>query len=140
LNEGGSPFPDIRRFDFQQRREHKHPQSKAGALTFVADRFLSLALSCVMASSKEKSKCKYCRRSVARTFSVECAECANFALCGDCFSAGVEIGTHKNDHKYKVADCLEFPLFAKDWTVSEELALLEGKFSLPNSLLMEMVL
>lgn len=48
-------------------------------------------------------------------------------LCGDCFCAGVELGTHKNNHKYKVADCLEYPLFVKDWSVSEELAMLEGK-------------
>jgi hypothetical protein len=79
-------------------------------------------------SSKDKDKCRYCHRSYARTFAVECAECANFFLCGDCFSAGVELGAHKNNHKYKVADCLEFPLFVKDWTVSDELALLEGSF------------
>ncbi len=80
-------------------------------------------------SSKDKDKCRYCNRSYARSFAIECAECSNFFLCGDCFSAGVELGAHKNNHKYKVADCLEFPLFVKDWTVAEELALLEGNFT-----------
>jgi len=79
-----------------------------------------------MSSSKAAIRCKYCRKDVVRSFAVECAECENFILCTDCFSAGVELHPHKNTHKYKVSDCLEFPLLVKDWTVSEELALLEG--------------
>jgi len=57
---------------------------------------------------------------------VHCVECSDFHLCADCFSSGVELNDHKNTHKYKVADCLEIPLFTKDWTVSEELSMLDG--------------
>jgi hypothetical protein len=79
-----------------------------------------------MASNNSKVNCKYCLRDITRSFTVECAECENFFLCGDCFSSGVEIFSHKNNHKYKILDCLEIPLFVKDWTVNEELSLLEG--------------
>lgn len=79
-----------------------------------------------MTSVKLKNQCNYCKRSILRAFHIICAECPDCLLCGDCFSAGVEMGKHKNNHKYKVADCLEYPLFVKDWTVNEELALLEG--------------
>lgn len=78
-----------------------------------------------------REKCKYCSRSCVRSFAIICAECTDFMLCGDCFCAGVELGNHKNNHKYKVADCLEFPLFVKDWSVSDELALLEGRIANP---------
>lgn len=79
-----------------------------------------------MNTQKSGSRCNYCRKDVVRSFAIRCAECEDFTLCSDCFSAGVELSPHKNSHKYKVSDCLEFPLFVKDWTVSEELALMEG--------------
>ena len=79
-----------------------------------------------MSSKKIADRCTYCTKNVTRSFSVTCAECDKFILCTDCFAAGVEIFPHKNNHKYKVADCLEYPLFVKDWNISEELALLEG--------------
>jgi len=69
---------------------------------------------------------------------VHCADCSctsatstntsSVCLCGDCFVAGVDVPeiNHSSDHRYIVATCLEIPLFSKDWTVSEELALLDG--------------
>eukprot|EP01035_Chromulina_nebulosa_P017699 gene17699-23289_t len=46
----------------------------------------------------------------------------------DCFASGVELFPHDITHykSYQVNDCLDFPLFAKDWTANEELALLDG--------------
>lgn len=79
-----------------------------------------------MTSKKCADRCSYCTKNVVRSFSVTCADCDKCVLCSDCFAAGVEIASHKNNHKYKVADCLEYPLFVKDWNVGEELALLEG--------------
>lgn len=76
-----------------------------------------------------KRCCKYCKRDLSRLFYIQCAECENdLLLCGDCFSVGVEINElgHKNNHKYIVADCLETPLFTKDWSMNEELLLLDG--------------
>jgi len=55
-----------------------------------------------------------------------CAECADCDLCSDCFAAGAARLPHKNTHAYRVVDCLDVPLFVKDWTINEELMLLEG--------------
>jgi len=55
-------------------------------------------------------------------------------LCGDCFSVGVSINQHRGYHDYYVVDCLERPIFAKDWTVHEELELLEGFIKLNDYL------
>lgn len=48
---------------------------------------------------------------------IKCAVCPDFDLCLDCFSVGVEITPHQNDHAYRVMDCLSFPLFHPDWGV-----------------------
>lgn len=47
-------------------------------------------------------------------------------LCVECFSVGVEIGTHKKEHSYQVMEQLNFPIFAEDWGADEELLLLEA--------------
>jgi len=70
--------------------------------------------------------CNYCKRDITRSLTFTDAECEDFKLCADCFSSGVELYPHKNTHKYKVSQCLEIPLFTKDWTINEELALLDG--------------
>ena len=57
---------------------------------------------------------------------MQCIECENFSLCGECFCAGVNLPPHENTHSYTVSDCLEVPIFTKDWTISEELMLLDG--------------
>ena len=82
-------------------------------------------------SSSSSYICVYCDRDISRSFFVHCAECSTSSsvfLCGDCFLSGVDVpeAHHRSDHKYIVATCLEIPLFSKDWTVSEELALLDG--------------
>lgn len=45
-------------------------------------------------------------------FSVKCAVCKDFDLCLICFSHGVEVFPHRNDHAYRVMvssrDCLCF--------------------------------
>ena len=33
---------------------------------------------------------------------------------------------HRNDHRYRVMERLDFPLITSDWTAREELSLLEG--------------
>ena len=47
-------------------------------------------------------------------------------MCADCFAAGAQKYPHENTHDYRVVDCLDMPLFTKDWTINEELMLLEG--------------
>jgi transcriptional adapter 2-alpha len=72
------------------------------------------------------SSCTFCTRSIHHSFHIQCAECNDVYLCVDCFSAGVNIGNHENHHSYRIPDCLDNPIFAKDWTIKEELLLLEG--------------
>ena len=71
-------------------------------------------------------ECSFCSRECPNSFYIECAVCNNVKLCVDCFSAGVELHEHENHHSYHVPDCLEFPLFSKDWLIKEEMQLLEG--------------
>ena len=50
----------------------------------------------------------------------------DFNLCSDCFSIGAKLFPHEAWHPYKVIECLEYPLFSKDWSIQEELLLLEA--------------
>jgi hypothetical protein len=80
--------------------------------------------------------CNNCERDISTQFRIRCADpaCVDFDLCSDCFSAGAQIHPHKNTHAYRVVDCLDKPMFTKDWTTNEELMLLEGieKFGVGN--------
>jgi transcriptional adapter 2-alpha len=75
---------------------------------------------------KTPHHCSACKRETTLHLRIRCAECANFELCGDCFASGVTRHPHENTHSYRVVDCLDVPLFTKDWTANEELLLLEG--------------
>mmetsp|Transcript_16109 Transcript_16109/g.17449 ORF Transcript_16109/g.17449 Transcript_16109/m.17449 type:complete len:565 (+) Transcript_16109:63-1757(+) len=79
-------------------------------------------------SSLTSLKCTFCTRGIEHTFYITCAVCTTpeVHLCVDCFSAGVNVGDHENCHPYRVPDCLDMPIFSKDWTIKEELLLLEG--------------
>ena len=70
--------------------------------------------------------CNYCNRDITTQFRVCCAVCENYDMCADCFAAGAQKYPHENTHDYRVVDCLDMPLFTKDWTINEELMLLEG--------------
>jgi hypothetical protein len=62
--------------------------------------------------------CNYCQKDISNVARIKCAVCADFDLCLECFSAGVEITPHKNYHAYRVVDNLSFPIFHPDWGVS----------------------
>ena len=70
--------------------------------------------------------CSYCKRDVTLVCRIHCAECPDVKLCGDCFCTGAKMGPHLPSHSYRVVDCLDFPVFSKDWSAAEELLLLEG--------------
>jgi transcriptional adapter 2-alpha len=77
---------------------------------------------------REKLKCSFCTREFQNGFFTKCAVCENILLCQDCFGAGVRLPGHDSTHPYRVSDCLEYPIYAKDWSTREELVLLDGKF------------
>lgn len=70
--------------------------------------------------------CNYCQRDISHSVRIKCAECADFDLCLECFSVGVELHPHSNTHAYRVVDNISFPLFMMDWGADEELLLLEA--------------
>ena len=70
--------------------------------------------------------CNYCQRDISHSVRIKCAECADFDLCLECFSIGVELYPHSNTHAYRVVDNISFPLFVMDWGADEELLMLEA--------------
>jgi transcriptional adapter 2-alpha len=73
-----------------------------------------------------KYHCDYCKRDITDTVRVRCAECGDFDLCVECFSKGVEVGTHKNQHSYRLLDKYAFPILDADWGADEEWLLMEA--------------
>lgn len=46
--------------------------------------------------------CNYCRKDISYGVRTRCAVCNDFDLCIECFSVGVELQGHMNDHDYKI--------------------------------------
>lgn len=70
--------------------------------------------------------CNYCRKDISQVVHIRCAVCSDFDLCVECFSVGVELSGHKNDHDYRIIDNMHFPFLDPNWGADEELLLLEG--------------
>ncbi|KAJ2778616.1 Transcriptional adapter ada2 [Coemansia javaensis] len=74
----------------------------------------------------QKYHCDNCQANLTDSVRINCAECAEFDLCTTCFSQGVEIESHKNDHPYRVVTRHLFPIFTEDWSAEEELMLIDN--------------
>ncbi|KAJ1853077.1 Transcriptional adapter ada2 [Coemansia sp. RSA 1822] len=74
----------------------------------------------------QKFHCDNCQANVTDGVRISCSECAEFDLCPTCFSRGIELGSHKNDHSYRVVTRHRFPIFTEDWSADEELLLIDG--------------
>ncbi|KAF2077523.1 hypothetical protein CYY_001141 [Polysphondylium violaceum] len=70
--------------------------------------------------------CDYCQKDISGVVRIRCSVCQDFDLCLECFSVGVEITPHKNDHDYHVIENMHFPMFTDSWGADEELLLLEA--------------
>eukprot|EP01122_Echinamoeba_exundans_P011271 TRINITY_DN4428_c0_g2_i1.p1 TRINITY_DN4428_c0_g2~~TRINITY_DN4428_c0_g2_i1.p1 ORF type:complete len:540 (+),score=120.83 TRINITY_DN4428_c0_g2_i1:102-1721(+) len=70
--------------------------------------------------------CDYCQKDISNCLRISCAVCAEFDLCVECFSVGVELKGHKNEHDFRIIDNMHFPFLSEDWGADEELLLLEG--------------
>ena len=84
----------------------------------------------IIGGKKVPHNCTYCLKDISLLCQVKCLECDNAEFCTDCFCSGVEIDEHLNSHSYRLSDSLDFNLFSPDWTVAEELLLLDGNCSL----------
>ncbi|XP_018370679.1 PREDICTED: transcriptional adapter 2B isoform X2 [Trachymyrmex cornetzi] len=80
-----------------------------------------------MADLYAQYSCTYCQEDIAG-LRVKCIECPEFDLCLQCFSAGAEIGQHKNNHAYQFMDSGTISIFngRGNWTAREQLRLLDA--------------
>ncbi|XP_011307925.1 transcriptional adapter 2B isoform X2 [Fopius arisanus] len=80
-----------------------------------------------MAELYAKYNCTYCQEDITG-LRVKCVECQEFDLCLQCFSAGAEIGQHKNNHSYQFMDSGTISIFSGrgNWTAREHLRLLDA--------------
>lgn len=90
----------------------------------VVVRKMSVPLTC-LEQVRAMIKCCFCQR-VSNPFFIQCALCKDTYFCPDCFCAGVTLPSHDISHPYRIPDCLETIVFAKDWSIKEELLLLDG--------------
>ncbi|KAJ2453588.1 Transcriptional adapter ada2 [Coemansia sp. RSA 2336] len=74
----------------------------------------------------QKFHCDNCQANVTDGVRISCCHCPEFDLCTTCFSQGVELGSHANDHPYRVVTRNHFSIYAEDWTADEELLLIDG--------------
>ena len=74
----------------------------------------------------ERYHCDYCKKDITAEVRIRCAKCSEFDLCVDCFFVGVETQQHKNDHPYRVIENQQASILSTNWTIEEELLLLEG--------------
>ena len=86
------------------------------AFTYVLYKLLSLIF--ILCCCRGLYHCNYCQKDITNIVRIKCAVCQDFDLCLDCFSVGVEISPHQNNHAYRVMDSLSFPLYQPDWGVS----------------------
>ncbi|KAJ2777961.1 Transcriptional adapter ada2 [Coemansia interrupta] len=74
----------------------------------------------------QKFHCDNCQANVTDSVRISCNECPEFDLCTTCFSRGIELGSHRNNHAYRVVTRHRFPIFTEDWSADEELLLIDG--------------
>nr|XP_023020638.1 transcriptional adapter 2B [Leptinotarsa decemlineata] len=81
----------------------------------------------VMADLFAKVSCTYCQEEI-NSVRIQCCVCPDFEICLQCFSAGAEIGPHRNDHSYKFVDHCAVSIFGGKgaWTGKEQLQLLDA--------------
>uniref|UniRef100_A0A0C9RBJ0 Transcriptional adapter n=1 Tax=Fopius arisanus TaxID=64838 RepID=A0A0C9RBJ0_9HYME len=93
----------------------------------VTNTFLKERCRTIMAELYAKYNCTYCQEDITG-LRVKCVECQEFDLCLQCFSAGAEIGQHKNNHSYQFMDSGTISIFSGrgNWTAREHLRLLDA--------------
>lgn len=83
-------------------------------------------------AKKQQSKneityhCNGCKKDITHRTRIKCCLCPDFDLCLECFSKGLEIPPHKNNHDYRIVRDLHFPLLSETWGADEEILLLEA--------------
>ena len=79
--------------------------------------------------NQEKSSamvCATCHREISHEVYIRCAKCINFIQCLECFSVGMETGTHFHTHPYIIMEPMPQTVYREGWTAEEEFLLLHG--------------
>lgn len=81
------------------------------------------------ADNLAKTNCSICQKDISKNIKILCSVCKEFIFCLDCLINEKPHGPNNGyKHDYHVIDKLNFQVFTSDWTASEELLLLTGKF------------
>lgn len=77
---------------------------------------------------EQQHRCTYCQLPIKGCPPLQCIKCNEFLLCVQCFSCGVEAGSHKADHGYRIEDENSVLLFSNRsaWNGLEEESLLDA--------------
>ncbi|KAJ5069713.1 transcriptional adapter 2-alpha [Anaeramoeba ignava] len=70
--------------------------------------------------------CKFCNANITNMIRIICGECENTTICTDCLKEGKEGSGHKSGHKYRIIRPTQTHIFSTEWTMDEEILLLEA--------------
>ncbi|KAK8881836.1 Transcriptional adapter 2-alpha [Tritrichomonas musculus] len=70
--------------------------------------------------------CSTCNREIIDENYIQCTFCKGFVQCLECFADGYEKDQHVKEHPVILMDPSTPPVFSKDWTIEEELILLNS--------------
>ena len=79
-----------------------------------------------MEISHPKHYCETCWRELVNECYILCTKCHGFTQCLNCFAQGYEKGTHLKTHPYILMKASTPNLFTSDWTIEEEIILLDS--------------
>ncbi|GMH61627.1 hypothetical protein TrST_g9106 [Triparma strigata] len=83
-------------------------------------------------------ECDICHTDISSKVRLRCGVCPDFDMCLECFVQVQEskrkVGEHEWSHCYRVCDSSKSPLFTSDWSLGDEILLLESisQFGLGN--------
>lgn len=88
----------------------------------------------VFENIRNRIYCLICDREISGRTHISCSDCDHLTICIVCFSKGLEANQHKNNHRYSVISKINVPLYVQNWTIQEELLLIEAleKFGYGN--------
>lgn len=70
--------------------------------------------------------CATCLRQIRDEYYIQCKKCQGFIQCLECFAYGYEKDRHLRSHSFFVMNPQTEPVFAENWTIEEELLLLNA--------------
>ncbi|KAJ3440619.1 transcriptional adapter 2-alpha [Anaeramoeba flamelloides] len=70
--------------------------------------------------------CVSCKKGILDGMIIICAHCEDTLLCPECFSSGVEFGSHKSNHPYQIFIVNNNPIYCLGWSIEDEIRFLDA--------------